>query len=375
MIGQKKVPSREGGVEIVVEKLAAGLAERGHSVTLYNRRKHGQPDTSDLLLRDRVVCKTVFTIDRMGFAAVSASLIGSVRAAFGSYDIVHYHAEGPALFCLIPKLMGKTIVVTVHGLDWKREKWGRFARQMIKLGEKAAVRWADRIIVLSENMQRYFMQEYGLKTEFIPNGVELPEIPETGARESYLLFLGRLVPEKGVHTLIEAFQKVKDDPALKGKKLIIAGGCSDTENYCRYLRRLAEGDGRIEFTGFVQGRRLAELFSNAYLYILPSSVEGMPLSLLEAMSYGNCCLVSDIPELTEVVGDCGIVCRVGDSNDLAEKLRTDPQIIAGYRSVARGDILRRYDWNTTIEKNLKIYESAVGVHKRHFTEAKNDKNG
>ena len=221
--------------------------------------------------------------------------------------MVHIHAEGPAFFCWIPKLFGKRVICTIHGLDWDREKWrGSVASKFIRGGEKNAVKYADEIIVLSKDVQKYFLETYGRETHFIPNGVNRPEVREAKLitdhfgleKDSYILFLGRLVPEKGIRYLVEAFKNVKTD-----KKLVIAGGSSDTDSFMEELKELAKGDDRILFTGFVQGAMLDELYSNAYIYTLPSDLEGMPLSLLEAMSYGNCCLVSDIPECTEVVED------------------------------------------------------------------------
>lgn len=197
--------------------------------------------------------------------------------------------------------------LTSAGLDWDREKWrGSVASKFIRGGEKNAVKYADEIIVLSKDVQKYFLETYGRETHFIPNGVNRPEVREAKLitdhfgleKDSYILFLGRLVPEKGIRYLVEAFKNVKTD-----KKLVIAGGSSDTDSFMEELKELAKGDDRILFTGFVQGAMLDELYSNAYIYTLPSDLEGMPLSLLEAMSYGNCCLVSDIPECAEVVED------------------------------------------------------------------------
>ena len=242
-----------------------------------------------------------------GLAAVSSSFFAALYSAFGRYDVVHIHAEGPAFFCWIPKLFGKRVISTIHGLDWAREKW-KFGvgSKFIRQGEKNAVKYADEIIVLSKGVQKYFMETYGRETHFIPNGVNRPEVREAKLitdhfgleKDSYILFLGRLVPEKGIRYLVEAFKNVKTD-----KKMVIAGGSSDTDSFMEELKELAKGDDRILFTGFVQGAILGELYSNAYIYTLPSDLEGMPLSLLEAMSYGNCCLVSDIPECAEVVED------------------------------------------------------------------------
>ena len=366
MLGHKRIPSFEGGVEVVVEALSAGLAERGHSVTCYNRAGSHVSGAEHALRAGSVYrgirLVTVPTLERKGYAAVVSSFFAAVRAAFGRYDVVHIHAEGPAFFSWLPKLFGKRVVVTVHGLDWQREKWnGGFASKFIHLGEKCAVRFADEIIVLSENVRQYFQDTYGRGTRFIPNGVTAPKLESPRLieekwglqKDSYILYLGRIVPEKGETYLIEAFKQVKTD-----KKLVIAGGSSDTERYMQELKVLAAEDERILFTGFVQGQLRDELYSNAYVYTLPSDLEGMPLSLLEAMSYGNCCLVSDIPECAEVVEDKAVRFHKSDVEDLRDRLQTlcdQPDIVAGYREHAAGFILNKYGWDDVVEKTLALY--------------------
>ena len=308
VFGQKRL-SREGGIEIVVKELCTRMAQNGCDVTCYNRAGHhvSGAEYDKTIEYDGIRQKVVPTIEKKGLAAVSSSFFAALCSAFGRYDVVHIHAEGPAFFCWIPKLFGKRVISTIHGLDWAREKWrGSVASKFIRGGEKNAVKYADEIIVLSKGVQKYFMDTYGRETHFIPNGVNRPEVREAKLitdnfglkKDSYILFLGRLVPEKGIRYLVEAFKNVKTD-----KKLVIAGGSSDTDSFMEELKDLAKGDDRILFTGFVQGAMLDELYSNAYIYTLPSDLEGMPLSLLEAMSYGNCCLVSDIPECAEVVED------------------------------------------------------------------------
>ena len=367
MFGHKRIPSREGGVEIVVEELSSRMAQLGHQVTCYNRGGHHVGGAAfDAKAGDccrGVRLKTVPTLDKKGLAAVTSSFFAAFAAAFSSADVVHIHAEGPAFMCWLPRLTGKRVVVTVHGLDWQREKWkGGFGAKYIRLGEKAAVRFAHRIVVLSRNVQQYFLDTYGVQTVWIPNGVTRPEKqpPVEISRqfgldeEEYILFLGRLVPEKGVHDLIGAFRSLDTD-----KKLVIAGGGSDTDEYVRRLRELAAGDERILFTGFVQGRLLEELYSNAYCYVLPSSVEGMPLSLLEAMSYGSCCLVSDIPECAEVVEDHALTFPAGDVSALTQRLRLligDPAQAAAYRADAQRFVCGKYDWDDVTKKTLELYQ-------------------
>lgn len=366
MLGHKRIPSREGGIEVVVEELSVRMVQKGHQVTCYNRRGHHvsgkEYDAAGLTEYKGVRLKSVFTIDKKGLAAMTASFFAAVRAAFGNYDIVHFHAEGSCAVLWLPKLFGRRCVVTVHGLDHRRAKWGKLARCYIMLGERCAAKYADKIIVLSRGVQRYFADTYGRETVYIPNGVNRPKRcpPQLIRKEyqleqdSYILFLGRLVPEKGIRYLIEAFKRVKTD-----KKLVIAGGSSDTEKYKEELQKLAKGDDRILFTGFVQGQWLDELFGNAYVYTLPSDLEGMPLSLLEAMSYGNCCLISDIDECTEAVGKHAVRFRRSDTEDLREKLQKlcdDPKLVETYRAEAADFVCEKYNWDSVAEETLRIYK-------------------
>lgn len=366
MLGHKRIPSREGGIEIVVEELATRMAKKSHSVTCYNRKGHNvagsEFDGTKLKTYKGVTLQEVFTIDKRGLAAMTASVSASLRAALGNYDVVHIHAEGPAFMCWLPKLFGKKVIVTVHGLDHQRAKWGKFASWYIRSGEKNAVRFADEIIVLSKGVQDYFQNTYGRTTRFIPNGVNKAKLRKARqitekwglTKDSYILYLGRIVPEKGERYLIEAFKQTKTD-----KKLVIAEGSSDTQAFMDELKSLAKDDDRIIFTGFVQGEILEELYSNPYIYTLPSDLEGMPLSLLEAMSYGNCCLTSDIPECAEVVEDKALLFRKSDVSDLKAKLQNacdHPEMVESYKAQAEEFICRKYNWDDVVEKTLKLYQ-------------------
>ena len=365
MLGHKRIPSREGGVEIVVEELATRMAAAGHRVTCLNRAgRHvsgREFETASLKEFRGVKIKTVPALDKKGLAAMTASVTGAIAAAFSSCDVVHFHAEGPCAMLWLPKLFGKRCVATVHGLDHQRAKWGRFARSYIMLGEKCAVKFADEIIVLSRGVQQYFQDTYGRETVFIPNGVSKPELWEADEiadrfgleKDGYILYLGRLVPEKGISYLIDAFKTVKTD-----KKLVIAGGSSDTAAFAQELKERAAGDDRVIFTGFVQGRTLEELYSNAYVYTLPSDLEGMPLSLLEAMSYGNCCVTSDIEECAAVTGDHGLTFRkgnIGALGALLQKLCDEPRTVEEYQKTSRDYITLKYDWDDVTRKTLELY--------------------
>lgn len=362
MLGHKRIPSREGGIEIVVEELSTRMVQLGHSVTCYNRKgKHVSGGQVQRVGEYKgVKIKEVFTIDRKGLAAMTSSMFACIRAGFGKYDVVHIHAEGPAFFSFIPKWLGKKVIVTVHGLDWGRAKWGVFASWYIKTGEKNAVKFADEIVVLSEGVRDYFWKTYKRETKYIPNGVNRAEIRDANEikklgleKNGYLLYLGRIVPEKGEHYLIKAFREIKTD-----KKLVIAGGISDTAGYGKELKDLAAGDDRILFTGFVEGTMLEELYSNALIYCLPSDLEGMPLSLLEAMSYGNCCLTSDIPECAEVLENRAVTFKKSDVKDLKEKLAwllNHEAEIERYKEKAADFICDKYSWDDVVKRTMKLY--------------------
>lgn len=365
MIGHKRIPSREGGVEIVVDELSTRLAAQGYQVDAYNRsgyhvsgkeydEKRGKSYRGVRLI-------TIPTFQNKKLNAIVYSFLATVRALFGRYDVIHYHAEGPCVMLWIPKLFGVRVIATIHGLDWQRSKWGNFASYILKLGEKVAARYADEIVVLSKNVQDYFAETYKRTTVYIPNGVNLPE--KYGAEiirekygleeDGYILFVARIVPEKGIHYLIDAFYRIQTD-----KKLVIAGGSSHSPEYRDKIRAMAKKDGRIILTGFVQGKELAELYSNAAVFVLPSDVEGMAISLLEAMSYGNCCLVSDIEENTEVTLDKAETFRRGDVKDLRKKLvylLENGEIREEYKRNSQSYICGKYGWDEVVQRTVELY--------------------
>lgn len=373
MFGHKHMLSREGGVEIVVKKLATRMSALGNSVTVYDRStSHVSGDTPLDTRRevDGVKIIPVWTVDKKGLAAMTSSLSAAIKAARSDADVVHIHAEGPAAMCGLVKFLGKRrangqkkrVIVTIHGLDWQRTKWGGFASNYIKFGEQQAVKHADEIIVLSQGVQEYFKNTYSRETVFISNGVSKPVIQLAQEitkrwnleKDSYVLFLGRIVPEKGLRYLVEAWMGIKTD-----KKLVIAGGSSDTQEFMTKLKQMTSGDDRIIFTGFQQGKVLEELYSNSYIYCLPSDLEGMPLSLLEAMSYGNCCVVSDIPEMTEIVEDKAFMFQRSSTEDLRrvlQELLYDETRVAEYKAEAAEFIFSKYNWDDVVEKTLELYK-------------------
>lgn len=365
MIGHKRIPSREGGVEVVVEELATRLVKKGYQVDVYNRKgknvqdKNADKDKKKLKEYKGVKIITIPTINKKGIDALLYSFFASIKSLFGKYDVLHYHAEGSCAMLWIPHLFKKKIVVTIHGLDWQRSKWGGFATKYIKFGEKLAVKYADKIIVLSKGVQKYFKDTYNRDTVFIPNGVNKPEMREADIikekygleKDNYILFLARIVPEKGLHYLIDAFKQIDTD-----KKLVIAGGASHTNDYLEKIKKMASEDKRIIMTGFVQGQELEELFSNCYLYCLPSDVEGMPLSLLEAMSYGCTCLVSDIEENVQVTGEYANTFKKSSIADLKEVLYNMLNTERRRKEEISDYVLDKYNWDSVVEETEKLYK-------------------
>lgn len=369
MIGHKRYGSREGGVEVVVTELARRMAALGHEVTCYDRLGSDvmTGDATDGRERtvDGVRVVPVRTIDKKGLAALSSSYFATLAAIKDRPDVIHYHAEGPCVPLPLAGRAGIRTVATIHGLDWQRAKWGKLASAYIKMGEKAAATKADGLIVLSKSAQSYFEDAYGRTATFIPNGIEKKQLRSASQIKekwgldsgSYLLYLGGLVPEKRPELLIEAFKELDTE-----KRLLIAGGGSDTSEYEASLRDAAHGDPRILFTGFVTGEPLAELYSNCFAYVLPSDVEGMPMSLLEAMAYGCCCVTSDIPECADVLAGNGVTFEKGSADSLLVSLQAlladgDRGRVLG--GAAKAHVEKTYNWDSVVERTLELYRGSA----------------
>lgn len=355
MIGHKRIPGREGGVEVVVEELAVRMAALGHDVVVYNRKRKGHELPK---VYKKVKLVSIPTIEHKTADAVIYSFFASIVALFGRYDIIHYHAIGPSVFLLIPHFFGIRTIVTVHGLNYKTPKWKGFGAKFIKLGEKIAAKYADEVIVLSKEQKNYFWERYKRKTNFIPNGVTiqeklLPNIIEKKyglKKDGYILFLSRLVPGKGIEYLIRAYKEI--DTKLP---LIIAGDAPFVGDFIKKIKDEAGQDSRIRFVGFVKGEELQEFYSNTKLFVFPSEAEGMPMCLLEAMSYNVPCLVSDIPENLEVGKKYCQTFKSCDTENLkselvrciASDLRIDDE--------ERQYIEKHFDWSSVVEKTLRVY--------------------
>lgn len=362
MIGHKYVPSREGGVEIVVDALSTRMVAQGHKITLFNRKRKEYPHI-DFYKGCKV--EEIFTINKKSLDAIVYAYLATRKVKKlikkGLVDVVHFHAEGPCYFLNhLPKpgkRNGCKVVVTIHGLDWQRGKWGGFASKVLEKGEQKAVKYADEIIVLSRSNQKYFKETYNRKTTYIPNGIEkpIPHDPEIIKekwgldKNSYILFLARIVPEKGLDYLIDAWKQIQNK---SNKKLVIAGGSSHSDDYFNSIMTEIKNDDSIVATGFVEGQIIRELYSNTYLYVLPSDIEGMPMSLLEALSYGNTCLVSNIPENTEIINENCLIFEKGNIDDLKRQLlySLENNLTKDKKSIIMNT------WDDIVDRTLELYE-------------------
>ena len=367
IIGHKRIPSNEGGIEKGVEQHAVRMVALGHQVDVYNRGgidKYSKQRIERLKEYKGVRIITIPTFQNPKLNAFVYSLLATFRAAFGHYDVVSYRASGPCAMIGLARFFGMKCVASLHGIDSLRSKWGGFASRYLRFGEKAAATKADAIMVLSENMKDYIEREYGREAVLFYNGVDEPKplpVCEINERfgltgDSYVLYLSRIVPEKALHVLIEAYKGVRTD-----KRLVIAGGADDPA-YLRELKDMAAGDERILFIGYVTGATVDELYSNAHVFALPSNLEGMSNSLLEAMSYGRCCFLSDIPENTEPAGESAVYFRAGDVEDCRSKLQElldDPGRIALLGPSAKMHVLSHYSWDGAVELTLDIYKRVV----------------
>jgi glycosyltransferase involved in cell wall biosynthesis len=359
MIGQKGIPATYGGIERHVEEIARRLGGMGHRVDVFCRLHYTPPGTTlqgvGLLRRPSLHTKHLDTPSHVALATLECVL--------RRYDIVHYHALGPSVFAALPRLRGSRTVVTVHGLDWQREKWGRVASWVLKQCERPAAHFPDHTIVVSKTLREYFRKHHDCDATFIPNGTNL--LPARPARRilqhglqpgKYVLFVGRLVPEKGVHFLCKAFAGIDTD-----LKLALVGGAAASEDYVASIK--AYESDRIRLLDYVYGEELEELWSNAYLVVQPSTIEGLSISLLEALSYGRCVLLSDIPENLEVAEDCAVTFRSRDVQDLRAKLEElvrDPARVKSFEVRAREHIRQHYSWERVAKNTESVYLRLLG---------------
>lgn len=359
MIGHKRIPGRGGGVEVVVEELSTRLAAMGVDVTAYNRKSRGESSPSEF---QGVRLVDVPTPDSKKLNAVVYSHLATVRAVIDGADIIHYHALGPAASLWLAKLLGKKVVVTVHGLNYKTPKWKGFGARYIKFGERLTARRADEVIVLSRSIKNYFKDEYGRDVRYIPNGISMPEKVEDDSvldrfrlrGRDFLLCVSRLVPGKGLEILIDAFKGLETEALL-----VIAGDSEHVDDFKEGLFDRASEDKRIVFTGNLGMDDLSALYTNARLFVFPSEAEGMPMALLEAMWFNCPCLVSDIPENMEVLEGRGSTFRVGDVADLKLSLTMVSHCIS--KEDTHSVVVRDHDWDIVARETSSAYSEVLAL--------------
>jgi glycosyltransferase involved in cell wall biosynthesis len=362
MFGLKGIPV-PAGIERVVEELGSRLVARGHEVVVYVR-----PHFTPRQTRSYRGIKLVHlpSIRGTNTDTISHSFLASLACLADKPDVIHIHATGNSVFSLMPRLLGIPTIVQSHGLDWQRAKWGWFARSYLKMTDFTTVHFPSATTVVSQKMQHYYQTFTKRSIVYIPNGVSpvqrrTPDkIRRYGQGEGdYIFFAARLVPEKGCHYLLDAFRSLGNS----GKKLVIAGDGSHKDQYVQEIMRQASD--HILFLGFVTGEVLEELLSNAYLYVLPSEIEGLSVGLLEAMNYGRCCLVSDIEENLEALGNAGFNFPSRSSAGLAEKMRfllENPALVAETGRNAAQTVLKKYNWEVVTDQYETLYRSLVMGH-------------
>jgi glycosyltransferase involved in cell wall biosynthesis len=359
MIGSRGIDSDYSGVETSLREICPRLVRRGHEVWVFS-----EPQRSGVSSIDGVNIARVRSLHGKHTETLSRSGMATLMSVFDDFDVINFHAQGSGIFSPVCRLFRKRCVVTVHGLDWMREKWSGLARYCLKAAEQVGARHASRVTVVAKNLCGYFQQTYGLDAAFIPNGIaprprlHRPDLlrPYGLAPGDYVLFASRLVPEKGCHELIQAYNGIRTD-----KKLVIAGGGRYTERYAEELKRMADPD-KVIFTGHLRGELLQELFDSAYLFVLPSHLEGLSNALLEALGYEKCVLVSDIPENLGVIDGHGYSFRVGDTGDLRQKLGAlleSEERVRAAESRVRGFVRDTYDWDRIAEKYEQAYASVL----------------
>jgi len=358
-IGGRGLVSKYSGIEAYYEEIGKALTGMGHEVTVYCRNYFTPPLTQHHGMR----VLRLPTIRSKHLETLVHTFLSTLHVLRQPCDIVHYHALGPALFSLIPRLAGKKTVVTVQGLDWQRQKWGRIASTVLQLGERAAVSLPTQTMVVSHELQKHYRSRHGVDTSYVPNGGRLRErrvpdkILDWGlAPGQYILFLGRFSPEKGCHLLVEAYERLNTDV-----KMVMAGAASYCPEYFRQLK--AHTGDRIKMLDWVSGGVLDELLTNAMVFVLPSDMEGLSLALLDAMGAGLCVLASDVAENREAIDDTGFTFRRGDTIDLADRLRfliANPAVREAAGRAAKRRVRDHYQWPRIAKDIEQIYLEMLG---------------
>lgn len=365
VLGTRGIPGVMGGVETHCQELFPRLVARGHQVTLFGRAPYLESKSPYEYRGIRVI--PLWAPKKKSLEAIMQTFLGVMYVVKhrDQFDLLHIHAIGPALLVPAAKLFGIPVVMTHHGPDYDRQKWGRFAKFVLRMGESFGCRFSNAVITVSHHIASLVESQFHRNATYIPNGVNLPVITPPGdiiARhqlipKKYILTVGRFVPEKGFHDLLKAFTSCNTDWML-----VIAGDTDHEDDYSRGLKQQAAQDSRVVLTGFIRGNDLAEVFSNAGLFVLPSYHEGLPIALLEAISYNLPILASDIPANLELA-DASETFPVGDVAVLAERL--EQLTTAGTtEAAARHRIEHEFDWDVIATATEKVYCDVMGYNRQ-----------
>lgn len=363
-LGLRGFPEVQGGVETHAEHLCPLLVELGCEVDVIVRAPY-QPESIGNEWKG-IRFHRLWAPRSKGLEAILHTGLGVLYAGFVRRpDVLHVQAIGPALMVPLARLLGLRVVVTHHGPDYDRQKWGYFARQVLQLGERFGMRWANERIVISEVIRSLVRRKHGRDSALIPNGVVLPEMPNTvGALTAfglesgkYVLLVSRLVPEKRHLDLIAAFQQA----ALSGWKLAIVGASDHPDAYVREVLDTAAATPGVVCTGLQTGLALSELYAHAGIFVLPSSHEGLPIAMLEALSYGLPVVASDIPANLEVGLSAEHYYPLGDVTPLAARLKefAAQALTAETRESRRAWVSERFDWRDIARQTLVVYKAVV----------------
>lgn len=377
VIGTRGFPGVQGGIEKHCEELYQRLAVMGVNATVYARKGYVDPS---LRYYKGIEIVPLNSIRIKSLEALWHSLAAVIHIAFSGrkYDLIHIHAIGPSLVLPIARMVCPKIVVTNHGPDYERKKWGRIARTVLKYGEIIGTRYADAVIAVSKNIQSSLAERFNRQIIYIPNGVNVPTRIASGKLSSrlgvkpgeYILCVGRLVPEKGFHDLIAAFREISTD-----WKLVIAGGADHEDEYSRSLMLSAGQDERIVFTGQINTPELAELYSNAGLFVLPSYHEGLPIVLLEALSFSIPVLASNIAAVKELIEDDRYLFSPGSvpgiRNKVINALNSRSSDTFFLESISRR-IADKFNWDSIARLCLQHYNEITGLGSGMGGGSKND---
>lgn len=365
VLGLRGFPNVQGGVESHCQELYPRIVERGIRVDVICRAPYVDKSLHEW---KGVFFHSLWSPSATGLEAMLHSCVGVLYAAIKRPDVLHIHAIGPAIVAPLARLLGVKVVVTHHGPDYDREKWGAFARFILKTGEKLGVNFSNRRIVISEVIRSLVQDKYGKSSDRIPNGVSEPiGSSSTDALTeynlvsgNYVLLVSRMVPEKRHLDLIRAFRKA----SLDGWKLVLVGDISAEDEYVRAVSTEVQIDSDVVLTGFRTGDELAGLLTYAGVFVLPSSHEGLPIALLEAMSFGLPVIASDIPAHLELELDQRCYFQLGNVDGLSDRLTSlvnDPQFREAQSDFGRQTVRDKYNWDNVADQTALLYREVAGT--------------